>query len=355
MKNQPPSPTPTSVTVAQAIESYLHYQEANVEKSTLRNYRSACRRLLEYLKDDALPYPSLSFEAPLATLTADRLIGIPHWLYARGLSPNSRATYLSALHNLVSYWFRESLLLLNAQQYERLKAAFKDGRKGARRKLPHIPGNDAIDQMLAFIYQQTVDGDEQSKRYRRRKLRRLRDIAIFELLRDLGLRPQELVALQRKSLDKERRQLVIEITKSKEGRRLAVADRAWEAIAAYLEARQDKGALRTLGALPLFAKHSRKAGNQVTAISTRMVRLLAQKYVRDANVEVALTPYSLRHQAGTDFWEHTGNVILVRDFLGHQDVGTTQIYVKVGNTAVNAALKEARKGSRPATPPTSDD
>jgi site-specific recombinase XerD len=306
----------------------------------LRNYSSACRRLLEYLSDDTPSCPALSSDAPLAALSADQLIGIPQWLFDKGLSANSRATYLSALHNVVSYFFREELLLLDAQQYERLKAAFKDGRKGARRKLPYVPGHSAIDQLLDFIRRQTIDEeDTESRRYRRRKLRQLRDIAMFALLRDLGLRPQELVDLRRENLDRDRQELIVEKTKSKQGRRLAVGDETWAYIWAYLDARRDKGTNKQLRELPLLSAHSRRFGDQVKPVTTRAVRLLAQQYVQKADVEVILTPYSLRHQAGTDFWEETGDIVLVRDFLGHEDVSTSQIYVKVGNTDVNKALR----------------
>jgi site-specific recombinase XerD len=349
----PPSPT-TGVngkpTINEAIRCFLSYQRGNLRPSTLRNYRSACRRLQEYLDgsdlDDA-PAPRLPPDStPLSALTADHLIGMAQWLHQRGLSANSKATYLSALQNLVSYLFREGLLLLDARQYERLRSAFKDARKGARRKLPYIPGQQAIDQLLAYIRQQPLPGGGAPSERRRHELRKLRDVAMFELLRDLALRPQELVALRRGNLDGERQELVIEETKSKEGRRLAAGDRAWDDVGAYLEARQDGANGRALRALPVFANHSRRAGPQPAPISTRMVRWLAQKYARLAEIEVRLTPYGLRHQAATDFWEATGDLVLVRDYLGHQDVATTQIYVKVSNSAVNDALREMRENAR---------
>ncbi len=350
MKNQPPSPTMTTITIALAIESYLNYQRVNVRKSTLKNYRSACRRLLEYLEAGTPPHPSLAPDAPLADLTVEHLMSFPLWLFdkplhqddEKTLSANSRATYLSALHNLVSYWFREGLLPLDAQQYERLKATFKDGRKGARRKLPYAPGNSAIDQLLNYIRGQSIDEeDKESLRYRRRNLRKLRDIAMFALLRDLGLRPQELVALQRKSLDEDNQELRIEETKSKQSRNLIVGDETWGDIMAYLEARQDTGSKKDKLALPLFSPHSRRRyGDQPRHLTTRAIRKMARQYVQKADVPVDLTPYSLRHQAGTDFWKQTGDLILVRDFLGHQGVSTSQVYVKVGNTDVNRALRE---------------
>jgi site-specific recombinase XerD len=166
---------------------------------------------------------------------------------------------------------------------------------------------------------------------------------MFEVLRDLGLRPHELVALQRDNLDGERQELVVKVTKSKESRKLAVGDQPWSDIGAYLEARQDAATGHSLLNLPLFANHSRRIGDQIAPISTRMVRWLAQKYVRLAEIESRLTPYGLRHQAGTDFWEETGDIILVRDYLGHQNVATAQIYVKVSNNAVNDALREMRR------------
>jgi site-specific recombinase XerD len=149
--------------------------------------------------------------------------------------------------------------------------------------------------------------------------------------------------LRRENLDGERQEMVVQVTKSKESRKLAVSDQSWSDVRSYLEARQDAATGHSLLDLPLFANHSRRVGDQVIPISTRMVRWLAQKYVRLAEIEIRLTPYGLRHQAATDFWEETGDLILVRDYLGHQDVATAQIYVKVSNNAVNDALREMRR------------
>ncbi len=343
----PPSPN-ENLTINEAIQRFLRYQSGNLRPSTLRNYRSACRRLQEYLigagADAASPSPRLPPDSTqLSALTADHLIGITQWLHQKGLSINSRATYLSALQNLVNYLFREGLFLLDARQYERLRSSFKDARKGARRNLPYVPGHRAIDQMLVFIRQQPVPTSSVPSEQRRHELRKLRDIAIFEMLSDLGLRPHELVALQRENLDSERQELVVQVTKSKESRKLAVSDQSWSDVRAYLEARQDAATGRSVLTLPLFANHSRRIGKQIAPISTRMVRFLAQKYARLAEIETRLTPYGLRHQAGTDFWEETGDIILVRDYLGHQNVATAQIYVKVSNNAVNDALREMRR------------
>jgi len=44
---------------------------------------------------------------------------------------------------------------------------------------------------------------------------------------------------------------------------------------------------------------------------------------------VALAPHQLRRSAATHYYEDIGNILLIRNILGHEDVTTTQQYLKV--------------------------
>ena len=61
------------------------------------------------------------------------------------------------------------------------------------------------------------------------------------------------------------------------------------------------------------------------------VRLVFNALARDANIEIALTPHSLRHAFATKVLEATGDLAVVQDMLGHSSPATTRIYAKVSS------------------------
>jgi site-specific recombinase XerD len=61
------------------------------------------------------------------------------------------------------------------------------------------------------------------------------------------------------------------------------------------------------------------------------------------------TPHDLRRSVATHLQEKTGDIELVRDFLGHVDVRTTQIYVMRGDSARRRAAENVRVPFRMAT------
>jgi integrase/recombinase XerD len=118
-------------------------------------------------------------------------------------------------------------------------------------------------------------------------------------------------------------------------------DAAWNAIQAYLKARNDGARGRALYQLPLFARHDRRVSNKTLPLTTDTVRLVFNALARAANIEIAMTPHSLRHAFATKVLEATGDLAVVQDMLGHSSPVTTRIYAKVSSKRMRDAHRTA--------------
>lgn len=122
-------------------------------------------------------------------------------------------------------------------------------------------------------------------------------------------------------------------------------DQAWQAIQEYLQARNDGERGRALYRLPVFARHDRRASSQTLPLTTDTVRLVFKQLATDAQIEITLTPHSLRHAFATRVLEATSDLAVVQDMLGHASPETTRIYAKVSNKKMRAAHRAAHRAA----------
>jgi integrase/recombinase XerD len=92
----------------------------------------------------------------------------------------------------------------------------------------------------------------------------------------------------------------------------------------------------------------------VTRFQQVVERCLSYSAIREALVRRALasslshfTAHDLRRSIGTHLQEETGDIDLVRDFLGHVDVRTTQIYIMRGDATRRRASEYVNVPFRP--------
>lgn len=94
------------------------------------------------------------------------------------------------------------------------------------------------------------------------------------------------------------------------------------AIKDYLQTRTD----RPTGASPLFVSTGNRSGGQRLAPTT--ISTMLKQAMREAGFDSErLTAHSLRHTAGTNAQELTGNLYLTQQYMRHSNPSTTEIYL----------------------------
>lgn len=319
------------MTINDAIGNFLRDQSVGQSAQTVATYSQGLQRFKEYLESNHhSPTDNVS------TISANHALDCAKWLVEeRGIGKSTLKTYLAGISRFYAYLLREKIIDLSASEIERMREAYHQYRKGGSRPLPKLPPDEAVVALLDAAH----NVKPQPKKPRL-DLARLRNIAMLEALRSSGMRVGELVKMKRDDLD--HRNHAARVTGKGDKQRIVYFDdKAWQAIQEYLTARNDGERGRALYQLPIFARHDRRVSNKTLPLTTDTVRLVFNQLARDAQIEITMTPHSLRHAFATRVLEATGDLAVVQDMLGHSSPETTRIYAKVSNKKMREAHRTA--------------
>jgi integrase/recombinase XerC len=313
---------PPEMPIGQAIERFLKDLAIGQAERTVRTYTTALNHFRAFLTAASLPPET----TPLPKLTADHALDWVRWLDEEEpeLSQVTLGTYITAISRFYNYLALEKLLPMPLEEFQRLQQRLKAVRgRVPKRRLPRVPQEEIVERILEAAYALPTGTDE------RAELRRLRDIAMVEMLRSSGMRVGELVKLRRGDLNYEEHAAVVT---GKGGRERVVYfdDRAWRALQTYLAARKDGARGRPLAGFPLLARHDKRAGKRILPLSTNTVREALADLIAAAGVaEHGVTPHSFRHYFATRVLRATHNLAVTQDMLGHASSDTTRIYARL--------------------------
>ena len=158
---------------------------------------------------------------------------------------------------------------------------------------------------------------------------RERDYCMLTLFLNCGLRRAELVGINLKDISSERTLLVR--GKGNKERVLYLNDACWEAIQAYLKVRPVDGVIDKNA---LFLSRLKKR------ISLQGVHLVVKGYLKGVPGAEEMSTHKLRHTAATLMYQQGGvDIRVLQDILGHQNLGTTEIYTHLSNEQVKRAVE----------------
>jgi len=291
--------------------------QINASKHTIASYSQTFSKLLTFIKEVQLISPEkLKFGNFSRKTIEDFLL----WLEVDGqCSISTRNQRLAAIKSFFRYVQVESPeQLLLCQSIISIKS-----KKRPKPVINYLTGN-ATKQLLA--QPDTTD-------YNGR-----RDLAILSLLYDSAARVSEICDLTVGNLRLTNPAVVRLTGKHRKTREIPLSAPTVEILQKYMHERK----LNTPNHLekPLFTN---RQGGKLTRGG---ISYILSKYANRVNANLPntlppLTPHCMRHSKAMHMLESGINLIYIRDFLGHEDIDTTQMYAKANPETKRIAITAA--------------
>ena len=226
-------------------------------------------------------------------------------LHRNGISPKSIKRSLSSLRSFFNFLLKQKIIKINFAENVKSPKAEKN--------LPGILQHSDIN--LLANYKTKKIG------YYKNNDLLVRDVAIFELFYSSGLRLSELSTIEFSNINFNESMLRI-TGKGNKTRIVPIGSKAVTAINLWVDIRKK------------YSKDSSNflfIGKTGKAMSARNIQLRMNILAKASGVEQKLYPHKLRHTVATHLLESSGNIRAVQEFLGHENISTTQIYTHLDN------------------------
>lgn len=276
----------------QIIIKYRQYLrlEKSLSDNTVMAYTNDLDKLLYYLEEEKINILDVSLE-DLEHFSAG--------LRDIGISPRSQARILSGIRTFFHFLLIEDYI---RQDPSELLESPQIGKH-----LPDILSVEEIDNLISAIDRSTREGQ--------------RNCAILETLYSCGLRVSELCNLKISDLYLNDGFIKVEGKGSKQ-RLVPISPRAIEEIKNYFITRNE-GLIKPGYEDFLFIS---KFGKNISRIMVfHIIKELADKIGLKKNI----SPHTFRHSFATHLLEGGANLRAIQSMLGHESIGTTEIYTHI--------------------------
>ena len=273
-----------------------------VSPNTCNSYRDAFKLLLLYFQEEkGVPANSIELRMLNRNLVSDFL----EWLEAqRKVSVTTRNQRLAAMKAFAHYvQYRNPEYLENCADIITMRP-----KKHEKPVIPFLT-EDELKALLAQPDPSTRHG--------------LRDLTLLSLLYDSGARVQEITDLQLKDIRLTNPAMVTLTGKGRKARQVPLMKETCTLLDTYIRNFDLNSEPLTA---PLFFN---KKGE---ALSRYGITYILKKYVSKAELDGSarkISPHGLRHTKAMHLLRAGVNMIYIRDFLGHVDISTTEVYARI--------------------------
>lgn len=286
--------------VIRDFNSYLHL-ERGLSAHTIEGYGHDIAHLSDYAHEQKKTIPEIT-EADLHSLLAS--------FSDIGIHARSQARFISGIRAFFKFLVMERYM--ESDPTEMIEFPY------IGRHLPDVLSIEEIDAMISAIDQDKKEA--------------LRNETIIEVLYGSGLRVSELTELRISRVSLKDGFVRVE-GKGKKERLVPLSPRSVELISQWLEQRIAQ-TIAPDGTDILFLNRS---GHPLTRV---MIFYIIRDLASSAGISKKVSPHTLRHSFATHLLEGGANLRAIQEMLGHESIGTTEIYVHLDRSRLRTELLE---------------
>lgn len=298
--NRKPSQMNSSTPVFTAYRRYLRLQR-NFSVNTVEAYLADLQKLLSYLNGAGIS---------IEEATLDDLRHFAAGLHDIGISPRSQCRILSGVRSFYRF------MLLDGRMENDPTELLESPQLGEH--LPEVLTTDEVDRMEAAVDLSKWEGH--------------RNRAIVEVLFSCGLRVSELVTLRLSSLYLDQGFIRVMGKGSKE-RLVPISQRAITELGFWFD---DRCHMDIRRGEEDYVFLNRRGGH----LTRTMILIIIKQLAAEAGITKTVSPHTLRHSFATVLLEGGADLRAIQVMLGHESIGTTEIYTHIDMTTLRQQILE---------------
>ena len=288
----------TDVNIVKGYARYLKL-ERNLAQNTLDAYLNDLRKLINFIEDNNLD--------PI-TLRLEDLEHFSATLHDIGIQPISQCRILSGVRSFFRY------LQLDGYRNDDPTELLESPQIGTH--LPEVLSTEEVDKLEAAIDLSKWEGQ--------------RNKAIIETLFSCGLRVSELVNLKISNIffDEE---FVRVIGKGSKERLVPISEKAIKEIKYWFI---DRNLMKIKPGEEDYVFLNRRGAH----LTRHMILIMIKNAAQDAGIKKTISPHTLRHSFATALLKGGADLRVIQALLGHEDIGTTEIYTHIETSDLREAI-----------------
>ena len=286
--------------IVRAYVRYLKLQR-NMSGNTLDAYQRDLRKLLDYMEKEHIA---------IADVTLSDLEHFSAGLHDIGIHPRSQCRILSGIRSFFKF------VQLDGYRDDDPTELLESPQIGDH--LPEVLTTDEVDRLEANIDLSKWEGH--------------RNRAIIEVLFSCGLRVSELVNLKLSDLyiDEE---YVRVLGKGKKERLVPISPKAIQELRFWFD---DRNLMKIKPGEEDYVFLNRRGAH----LTRTMILIMIKTQAKEAGIQKTISPHTLRHSFATALLEGGADLRFIQALLGHEDIGTTEIYTHIDTSTLRQEILE---------------
>lgn len=285
------------------VKAYVRYLklQRNMSGNTLDAYQRDLRKLLDYLERE---------QKDIRDVTLHDLEHFSAGLHDIGIHPRSQCRILSGIRSFFRF------VQLDGYRDDDPTELLESPQIGDH--LPEVLTTEEVDRLEASIDLSKWEGH--------------RNRAIIEVLFSCGLRVSELVNLKLSDLYIDEEYVRVMGKGSKE-RLVPISRKAIDELKNWF---YDRNLMKIKPGEEDFVFLNRRGAH----LTRTMILIMIKSQAKDAGIQKTISPHTLRHSFATALLDGGADLRFIQALLGHEDIGTTEIYTHIDTSTLRQEILE---------------